>query len=288
MADVEDQTEDEIQSAEIAARKDSPESNIANWLQTVHHGTLSTLSSKKGIEGFPIGSIVPFALDEFGRPFILVADIAAHTRNINKSNEVCLFLSDPNSTGDPQSHWRISLVGNMRRVVSSSEIDEISPELLEKSIHISDEEESILLARYRERVPQAELYLRTHNFSFYLMNEIHYVRYIAGFGKICWVKGQDLLDKMLGNDVKEVSHGAVQHMNEDHEDSMIQICKAFHHIESEKAEMVSIDSGGTVIKSIHPERYVYNSFPHRISADELRTSIVDLAKKARMQLADES
>ncbi|MDP6235611.1 MAG: pyridoxamine 5'-phosphate oxidase family protein [Candidatus Poseidoniaceae archaeon] len=150
MADEEDQTEDEIQSAEIAARKDSPESNIANWLQTVHHGTLSTLSTKKGIEGFPIGSIVPFALDEFGRPFILVADIAAHTRNINKSNEVCLFLSDPNSTGDPQSHWRISLVGNMKRVVSSSEIGDISPELLEKSIQISDEEESTCSGSYPE------------------------------------------------------------------------------------------------------------------------------------------
>jgi len=286
MADEKNQQQNDVQAAAIAAQEDLPASNIANWLQTVHHGTLSTLSTKKGIEGFPIGSIVPFALDEIGRPFILVADIAAHTRNINNSNEVCLFLSDPESSGDPQSHWRISVVGNMKRVIPSGKVSDTSPELLQKCIQVSNEHESILLARYRERVPQAESYLRTHNFSFYLMDEIHYIRYIAGFGKICWVKGEELLEQMLGNDVQEVSAGAVQHMNDDHEDSMIQICKAFHHVDSQKAEMVSIDSGGTVIKSIQPERYVYNSFPHRITADDMRTAIVDLAKKARVKLAE--
>ena len=43
----------------MANKNEEPAKNVANWLQNVHHGTLSTLSTKKGIEQYPIGSIVP-------------------------------------------------------------------------------------------------------------------------------------------------------------------------------------------------------------------------------------
>ena len=104
--------------AEILANKtESPAENVAQWLEDVHHGTLCTISNVEGIEGFPYGSIVPFAIDRDGHPYILVAEIAAHTKNLLNSSKSCLFISHPEPSGDPQSHWRASIIGNFSILV---------------------------------------------------------------------------------------------------------------------------------------------------------------------------
>ena len=45
----------------------------------------------------------------------------------------------------------------------------------------------------RGRVPAVDRYDETHGFAFWRMSEIDKVRYIAGFGKICWIDGAQLL-----------------------------------------------------------------------------------------------
>lgn len=265
----------------MANKNEEPAKNVANWLQNVHHGTLSTLSTKKGIEEYPIGSIVPYALTSDGKPFILVADIAAHTRNMNANPKSALFISDPNGSGDPQAHWRACLIGDMKRVVVDSDMKQLSNGDNTHFSIVSEDEEERLLARYLERVPPAETYLKTHNFSFYVMDEIKYVRYIAGFGRICWIHGADLTNEMRGADLLDVKTGAIEHMNEDHEDSMIDICRGFHDIQASKVEMVELDAGGIMMKTQEPDRYVYCSYPNRIVADDMRTVMVQMTKAAR-------
>ncbi len=47
-----------------------------------YRGVLSTHS--KSMPGFPFGSVVPYCLDEQGRPLILISRIAQHTHNLQK------------------------------------------------------------------------------------------------------------------------------------------------------------------------------------------------------------
>ncbi len=43
-------------------------------------GTLSTMSAK--VAGYPFGSLMPYALDERGRPIFLISQMAMHTHNL--------------------------------------------------------------------------------------------------------------------------------------------------------------------------------------------------------------
>ena len=279
----EDNSTSEI--AEILANKtESPAENVAQWLEDVHHGTLCTISNVEGIEGFPYGSIVPFAIDRDGHPYILVAEIAAHTKNLLNSSKSCLFISHPEPSGDPQSHWRASIIGNFSRIVSPSRVNELSPEKLEHSIQIPEEEEENMLVRYCQRVPQAESYLKTHNFFFWKMNNIERVRYIAGFGKICWIEGDEFIQAVSDSEIEEIKHSAVEHMNEDHEDAMITICEGIHKFKPKSIKITDLDSGGIMMASEEPKKSVYTSFNKRIKADDLRIEIVNLVKEARSKL----
>ena len=92
-----------------------------------------------------------------------------------------LFISHPNPEGDPQSYWRACLVGKFKEVVVANDAGNHSDDVVEVTV----EDQEAMLTRYKAQVPNADAYLKTHNFSFWLMDEIISIRYIAGFGKIC-------------------------------------------------------------------------------------------------------
>ena len=89
----------EIENASKSAKKGCPAADVRQWMQDVHVATLSTLSVKSDIAGFPACSVVPFALDADGAPFILVADIAAHTRNLKDDQRCSLFIRSTDGSG---------------------------------------------------------------------------------------------------------------------------------------------------------------------------------------------
>ena len=97
-------------AAEKFAKKGDPPQDVFSWLHQAHYGTLSTLNTREETMGYPTGSIVPFALDRNGRPFIFIANIASHTKNMKKDSRASLFLSNENVSGDPQSTWRASVI----------------------------------------------------------------------------------------------------------------------------------------------------------------------------------
>ncbi|MBJ23761.1 MAG: hypothetical protein CMB64_03740 [Euryarchaeota archaeon] len=270
----------------LANKNESPASNVAQWLEDVHHGTLCTISSHSELEGFPYGSIVPFAINNDGMPYILVAEIAAHTKNLLNNSKSCLFISHPNPKGDPQSNWRGSIFGTFERVITPSRADSFNQEDLEKCIHVSEEEEERMLIRYCQRVPNAGSYLKTHNFYFWKMKKIDKVRYIAGFGKICWIDGNEVTSEISDIKLEDVKQGSIDHMNEDHEDAMIAICEGLHGFCPQSVKMVDLDSGGMMMHSKNPERQTYTSFGKRIKADDLRIEIINLVKKSRKLISN--
>ena len=57
-----------------------------------YRGALSTQS--KAMPGFPFGSVVPYCLDEQGRPLILISRIAQHTHNLRKDPKCSLMVGE--------------------------------------------------------------------------------------------------------------------------------------------------------------------------------------------------
>jgi putative heme iron utilization protein len=278
-----DTTEQEDKRAEAEAHKEAhdgedPSANVAIWLHETRAATLSTLAVKPGIEGFPIGSIVPFAVDGSGRPFILVASIAAHTRNIDADPRASLFISDPEAKGDPQSSWRASLLGEMRHVAVEGEEVDLPEERIDR---VTPEEHAHLLARYVERVPAAESYVKVHNFSFYRMSTIERIRYIAGFGRICWIPGRQYMEAVADTKLAEAAPEAIEHMNDDHVDAMVTIVKGHRGIDVESVNMVELDSNGMMLETHQPHHLMYVSFESRITAESMRTEIINSVVAAR-------
>src|ERR1700676_5649706 len=62
-------------------------------------GSLSTLSRKQ--PGFPFGSVMPYGLDERGRPIFLISTMAMHTQNLNADARAGLLVTQEKTAGTP-------------------------------------------------------------------------------------------------------------------------------------------------------------------------------------------
>src|SRR5262245_52225662 len=133
---------EELEAAQ-AAERDDPAGTARSWLLSVTDGTLCTTAVQRGVEGYPYGSVVPYALTPDGRPVLLLAHIAAHTANLKRDARASLFSRQPGIEGDPQAGWRLTVLGTMEQVPDGPDIAEIE-------------------ARYREVVPAAARYRDTH------------------------------------------------------------------------------------------------------------------------------
>ncbi len=264
--------------------KSNPPSDVIQWLVETGHGVLSTISSNEGTEDYPISSVVPFAITSEGKPYILIAGIAAHTKNLRQNNKSTLFISHPNPEGDPQSFWRASIIGNFKEVKtidSSSNNEEVASG---KTIIVTEEEEEMMLIRYRAQVPNADAYLKTHNFSFWLMDDIIKIRYIAGFGRICWIEGDEYLSNEIHPTFESSKLESIEHMNEDHVDAMIDIYDGYHNKTSSNVTMTDLDSRGVFLQCQDSIHSFYVPFGKTIAEDELRVAIIGLVKQARIQI----
>ena len=71
----------------------APEPTYAERARTLIHlgrvGALSTLSRKHS--GWPFGSVMPYALDDSGRPLFLISAMAMHTQNLQAEPRASLL-----------------------------------------------------------------------------------------------------------------------------------------------------------------------------------------------------
>ena len=74
-----------------------PEPTYAERARTLVYlgrtGTLSTLSLQH--PGHPFGSLMPYALDERGRPLFLISTMAMHTQNLQADRRASLLVTQP-------------------------------------------------------------------------------------------------------------------------------------------------------------------------------------------------
>src|ERR1700756_5077082 len=102
----------------LSAQPSAPEPSFAERSRTLVYlarmGSLSTLSRKQ--PGFPFGSVMPYGLDEHGRPIFLISTMAMHTHNLQADSRASLLVTQPDVSGDPLGASRVTLLGNVLAV----------------------------------------------------------------------------------------------------------------------------------------------------------------------------
>ena len=131
-------------------------------------GSLSTLSRKQ--PGFPFGSVMPYGLDDHGRPIFLISTMAMHTQNLQADPRASLLVTQEDTEGEPLGSSRVTLVGNVLPVPNT--------ELAEaRKIHL-------------ERHADSKHWADFEDFSFYRMSVVD-VYYVGGFGVMGWVSDSE-------------------------------------------------------------------------------------------------
>ncbi|MBK5938318.1 pyridoxamine 5'-phosphate oxidase family protein [Halochromatium roseum] len=74
------------------------------------HGLLSTHSLE--LAGYPFGSVVPYVLDQEGRPLLLLSPLSQHTKNLEADSRCGLTVVEEGE-GDVQQRGRLSAVGKV-------------------------------------------------------------------------------------------------------------------------------------------------------------------------------
>jgi hypothetical protein len=96
----------------------TPEPSFAERARTLMYssriGSLSSLSRKQ--PGFPFGYLMPYGPDNEGRPIFLISTMAMHTQNLQADPRASLFVTEPDTSGDPLGSSRVTLIGNVIRV----------------------------------------------------------------------------------------------------------------------------------------------------------------------------
>lgn len=241
-----------------------PEPSFAERARTLVHlgrvGTLSTLSRRQ--PGFPFGSVMPYSLDEHGRPIYLISTMAMHTQNLKADPRASLLVTQSNAEGDPLGASRVTLLGNVLTVAE--------PELA----HARN--------LYLERYENSKYWVDFEDFSFYRM-EVVDVYYVGGFGVMGWVAASEY-GAAQPDPLADATAGIIEHMNADHKDSLILLARKFAGIEAEEAAMTSVDRLGFHLRLRTAEgmRGARVAFLREVSSpEETRSVLIEMVEGAR-------
>lgn len=241
-----------------------PEPSFAERARTLMQagriGSLSTLSRKQ--QGFPFGSLMPYGLDDRGRPIFLISTMAMHTQNLEGDPRSSLFVTEPDPNGDALGSARVTLVGNALRIQSA--------ELAEAR------------ALYLKGYPDSKYWVDFEDFFFYRLEVID-IYYVGGFGVMGWVSASDY-GEAEADPLAEHGRGIIQHMNADHKDALILIAKQFAGIEAAEAEMTALDRLGFFLRLKTQEgmKGVRLAFPREVrDTRQAREVFVEMVRQSR-------
>jgi heme iron utilization protein len=201
-----------------------PEPSFAERARTLVYlsciGSLSTLSRKQ--PGFPFGSVMPYGLDDHGRPIFLISTMAMHTQNLQSDPRASLLVTPDDADGDPLGAPRVTLVGSVLPIPESE----------------MAEARKLYLARYAN----SKYWVDFEDFSFYRMDMVD-VYYVGGFGVMGWVSASEYA-RSQPDPLADAMGQIIQHMNADHKDALVLLAREFAHIESQEATMTAVDRLG--------------------------------------------
>lgn len=240
----------------------TPHRDARRLLLGASHGVLATLSVEVG--GCPFGSVTPYAVDRAGRPLILVAEIAQHTRNLDADPRASLTVLAAAGGADVQAGARLTWVGDGRPVAPGEELDDAAE-------------------RYYRRFPHADGYHAAHDFRFVRL-EARRIRYIGGFGDIRWIEPAELATANPFPRAQEAR--IVEHMNADHGEAMALYCRHLLGVETGDAAVAMAGIDGEGCDLLADGRRLRLDFDRPVTTPEqAREVLVELVGHARRRAA---
>src|SRR5213083_1294180 len=225
-------------------------------------GSLSTLSRKQ--PGFPFGSVMPYGLDDHGRPIFLISTMAMHTQNLQADPRASLLVTHDDAGGDPLGASRVTLVGNV--------------------LSVPDAEVAEARELYLARHANSKYWVDFEDFSFYRMTVVD-VYYVGGFGVMGWVSASEY-DRSQPDPLADSMAEIIQHMNADHKDALVLLAKKFARTESQEATITAVDRLGFHVrmKTRDGIRGARIAFLREVNSPaETRKVLVEMVQQARWQ-----
>lgn len=234
----------------------NPSRLAKSLLRRSRQGALATLMAESGD---PYCSLVNVATHPDGSPILLISRLAVHTRNLLADPRVSLML-DERAPGDPLEGARIMVAGRAEEA--------------------GEDDRAVLRRRYLAAHPSAQAFVDFRDFSLFRIRPAG-AHLVAGFGRIVDLKAEQLLTGI--DDAAELiaaEAGAVDHMNDDHRDTMNLYATKLLGAASAEWRCTGCDPEGLDLQA--DTAAVRLEFPARVtSAGELRKMLVRLAEQAR-------
>jgi putative heme iron utilization protein len=247
-----------------ADRPPVPEPTFAERARTLAYlgrtGTLATLSRKRA--GHPFASLMPYALDEQGRPLFLISAMAVHTQNLQGDPRASLLVTQPDWSGDPLAAGRLTLMGEARVVPAG--------------------DTAAARAAYLARHERAGYWVEFEDFSFWRLEPAD-VYVVGGFAAMDWVTADDYL-AARPDPLADAAAGIVEHMNRDHADALVAYARHFAGEAADGATMVSVDRLGFKLRLRQGVRLhsVRIAFPREVTtAAQSRETLIEMLRTAR-------
>jgi putative heme iron utilization protein len=241
-----------------------PEPTFAERARTLAYlgraGTLATLSRRH--PGHPFASVMPYALDDAGRPLFLISAMAMHTQNLEGDPRASLLVMQPGWDGDPLAAARLTLMGDVRRVPDADTVE--------------------VRERYLARHERARYWVDFEDFGFWRLATAD-LYFVGGFAAMDWVTAADYA-AARPDPLADAAPGIIEHMNRDHADALIEYARHFAGESAEEATMVAVDRLGFKLRLRSGQRLssARIAFPREVTtAGQSREVLIAMLKEAR-------
>ncbi len=223
-------------------------------------GTLATLSRRH--PGHPFASVMPYAVDDAGRPVFLISSMAMHTQNLAADARASLLVMQPDWTGDPLAAGRLTLMGDARRV--------------------PDPDAAAARERYLARHERARYWADFEDFGLWRL-DVADLYYVGGFAAMDWVTAADYA-AARPDPLADAAAGIVEHMNRDHADALVEYARHFAGEPADEATMVAVDRLGFKLRLRRGQRLssARIAFPREVTtAAQSREVLIAMLQQAR-------
>jgi len=203
--------------------------------------------------------MMPFAVDDLGRPVFFISSMAMHTQNLRQDPRASLLITQPDVSGDPLGAARLTLLGEATEAPAA-------------------EVKDLYLSRYEN----AKFWQDYTDFAYYRL-EVSGVYFIGGFGVMGWISAEDYRSA-LPDPLAEAAPGIIRHMNADHADALRLIARHFASEAADEAAITAVDRLGFHLRLKSGERMHGRrvAFLREVKdAGDARTVFIEMVKQAR-------
>jgi putative heme iron utilization protein len=239
----------------------APEPALAERARTLASigliGSLSTHSRK--FPGFPFGSMMPYAVDELGRPIFFISSMAMHTQNLQTDARASLLITQPDVSGDPLGAARLTLLGDVTEA-PAAEVSEL----------------------YLSRYENARFWQEYSDFAYFRL-QVSAAYFIGGFGVMGWIAAEDYA-AASPDPLAQSAPGIIRHMNDDHGDALRLIARRFAGESPDEAALTSVDRLGFHLRlksgdRMHGQRVAF--LREVKNTEDARAVFVEMVRQAR-------